>query len=83
MGRVSFLLLLLIAAVVGVAYYRGWFEVAKESSDQKTNITISLDQQKFQADKEKAQEKVQELERTIKDKTTTSSSKDKDDGSNR
>ena len=47
MGRLIFVLLLLAAGVVGLGFYQGWFSFSTESADKKTNITITVDQEKI------------------------------------
>ncbi len=56
-------LLLLVGVVVGLGFYLGWFHIATDESDQKTNVRITMDRDKMNEDKEKAQEKVRDLGR--------------------
>lgn len=62
-------LVLLAVGVVGFGFYRGWFGLSSDTKDDKTNVTLTLDQDKFQADKETAKEKVQGLGQNVKEKT--------------
>ena len=79
MSRFIVVLLLLAAGVVCLGFYQGWFSFSSETADKKTNITITVDQDKIKEDKEKAQEKVQDLGHKVKDKVSTPSDKPKDD----
>ena len=49
---------LLIVGIVGVAFYRGWFQVSsdRDSADQKINTMFTIDEEKIQEDQEKVQE---------------------------
>ena len=59
---------LLVAGVVGLGFYRGWFSFTSDSSDAKPNVTLTVDQEKFQQDSKAATESVQGLGREAKDK---------------
>lgn len=49
---------LIVACVVGLGFYFGYFRIGSDSSDGKTNITLTLDQKKIQEDERNAVEKV-------------------------
>ncbi|MFN4261311.1 MAG: hypothetical protein ACK4RK_18660 [Gemmataceae bacterium] len=59
---------LLVAGVVGLGFYRGWFSFTSDSSDAKSNVTLTVDQDKFREDREAATESVQDLGRQAKNK---------------
>jgi hypothetical protein len=61
MNRVIAVLVLLIAVVAAVGFYRGWFSVAWDRSDGKGQVTGTVDEEKIEADKKRAVEKVQEF----------------------
>jgi len=63
------LVVLLMVAVAGLGFYRGWFRLSTDSADPKPSATITVDKDKFHADEEKAKEKVQGLEQNVKYKT--------------
>jgi len=67
-SRFLVVLLLLVVAVVGLGFYLGWFHLSTDNTAQNPNFTISVDKDKFQQDKEKATEKVQEAGQTVKEK---------------
>jgi hypothetical protein len=59
MNRLLTVLVLLVACVVGLGYYLGWFRFESESSDGTTHITLTVEQKKIQEDEKKAVERVQ------------------------
>jgi hypothetical protein len=69
MKRLLIVLVLLVAGVAGLGFYQGWFRVSTGGTDKKPNATITVDQDKIEADKEKAKEKLQGLEQKVKEKT--------------
>jgi hypothetical protein len=60
---------LLLVGVAGLGFYRGWFHLSTNSTDQKPSATITVDKDKIHADEEKATEKVEGLGRNVKEKT--------------
>ena len=69
MRRFFVVLVLLVAGVVGLGFYLDWFRLSTDRTDQKTNITITVDQDKIRQDEEKAKEKVQEAGQKVKEST--------------
>jgi len=67
MKRFLVVLLLLVVGVVALGYHRCWFQFSTEHTDQKSNITITIDEDKIRKDSEKAKEKVQEAGQTVKE----------------
>ena len=59
MRRLLVVFVLLVAVVVGVGYYQGWFTFTKGGTDGKPNGTFTVDQEKIKADAEAAKKKVQ------------------------
>ncbi len=78
MNRFLVVLLLLVIAVVGLGFYMGWFRLSSDQTDDKTNINITIDKDKFRKDEDKAIEKVKEVGESIKEKTKTETEKAKD-----
>jgi hypothetical protein len=70
MKRLLIVLVLLVAAVIGLGFYQGWFHFSMSGTDGRTNATLTVDQEKIEADKEQAKKKVQELEQKVKEKTS-------------
>jgi hypothetical protein len=69
---------MLVACVVGLGFYQGWFHLSTDSADDKSNVTLTVDQDKFKKDEEKAKEKIQDLGHQVKEKTTARTEKAKD-----
>jgi hypothetical protein len=48
---------LLIVGIVGLGFYRGWFQVSsnRDNEDQKVNTTFTVDEERIEKDKEKLQ----------------------------
>ena len=69
-------LVLLVVVVVGLGFYLGWFHFSTGGTDSTPSATITVDQNKIDADKKAAQEKVKELEEKAKAKTGAAASKD-------
>jgi hypothetical protein len=65
------LLVILAALVFGVGYYQGWFRLSSHSTDGRAAITLTVDKDKVSADKQTAQDKVQELGHQTKDAVST------------
>lgn len=61
MKRLLLVLVLVVACGVALGFYRGWFHIGSDNVDGKSNITLSVDQNKIQEDGKAAQEKVQDL----------------------
>ena len=75
-GFCAFVVVLLIA-IVGFGFYRGWFQFSSDSEDHKSNMTISVDKDKFNADEQKAKDKVQDLGHKVKEETGKHTGTDK------
>jgi hypothetical protein len=71
-------LVLVGAAIVGLGFYRGWFQVGSDSADGKSNVTLSVDTDKFQEDRKTAVANVQHLGHQAKDKVAGPSEKSMD-----
>jgi hypothetical protein len=68
MKRFMIFLVVIAACIAGVGLYRGWFLVASDKSDDKSNVTFSADSSKMKDDEKKVVEKVEGLEHRVKDK---------------
>ena len=64
-------LLLVVALIVGLGFYRGWFRVSSDRSPAESNVTVTVDKDKVQRDANDAKEKVQ----STGDKATVASDK--------
>lgn len=61
-------LFLLLAVVVGVGFYQGWFHFSTNTTDQGASATISVDQNKIRADEDKTKESVKDFGQKTKEK---------------
>lgn len=77
MRRLLGTLVLLVAVILGVGVYQGWFQFSKETSDNKTSVTLSVDEAKIKADAEKAEKELKELGNKAKEKISGGADKDK------
>ena len=68
MTRLLFVLVLVGASAVGLGFYLGWFHIGSDNADGKSNVTLSVDTDKFQEDRKTAVANVQDVGRQIKDK---------------
>lgn len=73
MKRLIFVLIVIGVGIVGLGFYQAWFHIDSDKADGKSNVTFSMDTDKFQEDKKAAQEKVQDVGHKIKDKVTGTS----------
>jgi hypothetical protein len=63
MMRLLGVLVVLLALVAGFGYYRGWFQAQEiGTANGQTTITVTVDKNKIDQDKAKAQQEVQKVE---------------------
>jgi hypothetical protein len=81
MKRFMICLVVVAACIAGVGFYRGWFLIASDKSDDKSNVTFSADSSKMKDDEKKVVEKVEDLGHRAKDKAApTGNAKDQTAG---
>jgi hypothetical protein len=61
-------LVVLVLAVGGVAYWRGWFTVEAKHEGDSTHVDVKLNKEKFKQDKEKLQAEAAQTSKALKDK---------------
>ncbi len=61
MRIISTVLILLVIVLVVVGFYRGWFRVSGGDSANHSHVTMSVDQAKIRADKNKMVNDVQNM----------------------
>jgi hypothetical protein len=76
--KIVLILVLIVAGIIGMGFYRGWFTVSSDSQGDTRNITVSVDKEKIREDKDKAVEKVQDLEQRAKAKVAATTRKAQD-----
>ncbi|HLA83297.1 MAG TPA: hypothetical protein VJL29_00770 [Thermoguttaceae bacterium] len=68
MKTLTFVLALLLVGVAGLGFYRGWFTIVTDNTDQQSSATITVDKDRIHADEQKAKDKAQSLGQETKDK---------------
>ena len=68
MKTLVFVVVLLLVGIVGLGFYRGWFQLSTDTTDQKPSATITVDKDKIHADEQKAKDKVQGFGQEAKEK---------------
>ena len=76
MKRLLVVLILVVAGVVGLGFYLGWFGLTSGGGDNKLHLTV--DKEKMQEDKKKALEKLQDLGDQVEDKAAAPAEARKD-----
>jgi hypothetical protein len=61
MRRLLVVLVLFVAGIAGLGFYRGWFQLSTNRADQKPSATLTVDKDKIHADEEMAKTKVEGL----------------------
>jgi hypothetical protein len=64
MKRLLFVLIVLLAGVATLGYFRGWFPVSIGTDE----VNVKMDREKLKADEEKAKAKLEELKGQVQDK---------------
>ncbi len=59
MRSLMIVVVLLLIGIAGVGYYRGWFALSTNSTDQTPSATVTVDKNKFHEDEQKAKDKLQ------------------------
>jgi hypothetical protein len=59
MRNVIFVVVLVVLGIAGFGYYRGWFGLSTNSTDQMPGATITVDKNKFHEDEQRARDDVQ------------------------
>ena len=61
MARMLLALVLIVAVVAGLGFYMGWFHFSSGGDHNNAHITVSVDRDQIQKDKDKAVDKVKDL----------------------
>jgi len=59
-----------VVCVAGLGFYRGWFSLSTDQSDNKSDVTISVDRDKVRGDEDKVKESVHELGKKTSEKVS-------------
>jgi hypothetical protein len=66
MKKLLVVLVLLVVGAIGFGFYRGWFQLSKGGGDEKANPAITVDQEKINADTEKAREALKKAKENVR-----------------
>jgi len=69
---------LLVVGIAGVGYYRGWFALSTNNTDQMPSATITLNKEKFNEDRQKTRDEVKGLGQEAKNKISDRDGKAKE-----
>ena len=69
MRTLVFVVVLFLVGIVGVGFYRGWFQLSTDTADQRPSATITVDKDKIHADEQKAKDEMQGFRQAAKEKT--------------
>jgi hypothetical protein len=78
MVRMFLVLVLIVGAVAVLGFYLGWFHFSSDSDPNNAHITVSVDKDQIQQDKDKTVDKVQDLGQQAKDKVETTIQKNQE-----
>jgi hypothetical protein len=73
------ILVVIVACIAGLGFYRGWFHVGSDANDDKRSVTFTADPNKIKDDEKQVVEKVKDLGHQAKGKAAASTGKTKDE----
>ncbi len=79
MKRFMILLVVVVACIAGLGFYRGWFHVGSDANDDKRSVTFTADPNKIKDDEKKVVEEVKDLGHGAKGKAAAPTEKTKDE----
>lgn len=59
--RFLLVLVLIAAGILGLGFYRGWFQFTSVGSADKTTVTVTVDKDKIKEDKNDTEKKLLDL----------------------
>jgi hypothetical protein len=68
MRTLTFVVVLLLVGIVSVGFYRGWFQVLTDNTDQRPSATVTVDKGTIHADEQKVKEKMEDFGQEAKEK---------------
>ena len=69
MKNLIILFVLLLAVIVGLGFYQGWFHLSTSTMDQKPSATITVDNEKILQDEQSVKKTISNLGRETKEST--------------
>ena len=79
MRGLLFVLVLVVAGLVGLGFYQKWFQVESDGADGKSHITLTVDKDKIREDEKKALDKAKDVGHQAKEKVSGPTEKSKDE----
>jgi hypothetical protein len=67
MKALVFVVVLLLAGIVGLGFYRGWFRLSMVNADHQPSATITVNKDKIHEDEKQAKDTVHGLEQGAKE----------------
>lgn len=58
MRTLMFVVVLLLVGIVGLGFYRGWFQLSTDTASQRPSATITVNKDKIHEDEQTAKDKV-------------------------
>lgn len=74
----TMLILLALVVVIGLGLYRGWFNLSSRNGQGNPNVTLSVNKDKIEADKDTVVDKMQDLGHKAGDKIAATTQKAQD-----
>jgi hypothetical protein len=74
----AILIVLLVVALVGLGFWRGWFDVGSKKEDGKVHADLNLNVNKLKADKDAFKKLLGEKSKALKDKLASLKSKSRE-----
>ena len=66
MKNLIVVLVLVVAGIVGLGVYRGWFRFSSSGDDKNTNINVQVDKDRIHRDTDKAANRAENLAKDAK-----------------
>ena len=70
MKKLTIVIVVLLVGIAAFGFYRGWFRLSADSTEQNSSATITVDQNKINEDTDTVKERVQEFGDKTKQETT-------------
>lgn len=67
--RLFVVAVVLLVGIAGLGFYQGWFRYSTDKRDDKVDIRLTVDEQKFRADEEKAKDLGRKAKEEFGDRT--------------
>jgi len=78
MKQFAIFVVLVVACIAGLGFYRGWFHVASETDTDKRSVTFTADPAQIKQDEKQVVDKVQDMGHRVKEKGAALADKSKD-----